>query len=129
VHLIQFETRGDPAEGYLAIAARQQGVPFEIKRVFWTYLTPQHVTRGRHAHYNTQMVILAVHGRIRLKTESTDGNVQDFLLDRPEQGLYLPPVTWHTMEYSPDAVQLVLASTEYDPGDYIRDYQTFKNLG
>jgi hypothetical protein len=33
------------------------------------------------------------------------------------------------MQYSHDAVQLVLASTDYDPADYIREYAEFKNMG
>jgi dTDP-4-dehydrorhamnose 3,5-epimerase-like enzyme len=127
--LIEFETRGQSAEGFLAVAGRMQHVPFEIKRVFWTYFTPQNVIRGRHAHHQTQMVVIAVHGRIELKTESVKGKMLSFLLDQPEQGVYLPPYTWHTMQYSHDAVQLVLASTDYDPADYIREYAEFKNMG
>lgn len=128
VHLIRFDTRGESAIGYLAFAAGGTGVPFEIKRVFWSYFTPQNVIRGRHAHHQTQMVLIAVHGRITLQTETLQGEKQQFVLDQPDQGVYLPPYTWHTMQYSHSAVQLVLASTEYDPADYIRDYHAFKQL-
>jgi hypothetical protein len=56
-----------------------------------------------------------------------DGQLrQEFRLDRPDVGLYLPPMMWGTQyNYSPDAVVLVFASREYDAGDYIRDYEEF----
>ena len=126
--LIRFPVRGAGDIGYLAIAEQTGELPFEIKRVFWTYYTPQNITRGRHAHHQTQMIIIAVHGKIVLSTESPDGSTQQFTLDNPEAGVYIPALTWHQMVYSHDAVQLVLASTPYDPADYIRDYQQFKSL-
>ncbi|MGI9159428.1 MAG: sugar 3,4-ketoisomerase [Saprospiraceae bacterium] len=129
VHRIEFATRGEPATGYLALTTGALEPPFPIKRVFWTYFTPQDVIRGRHAHHQTEMVLIALHGRIHLKTETLDGEFGEFLLDSPNEGIYLPPLTWHTMQYSHDAVQLVLASTDYDPADYIRDYETFKKTG
>jgi hypothetical protein len=51
---------------------------------------------------------------------------QEFLLDSPETGLYLPPMVWGVQyKYSRDALLLVLASRSYDPNDYIRDYDQF----
>jgi len=127
-HLIRFATNGAPSIGYLAIAEAFTGVPFEIRRVFWTYFTPQSVVRGRHAHHQTRMVIIAVHGRITLTAETLGGEKHTFVLEHPGEGVYLPPLIWHTMQYSHDAVQLVLASTDYNPADYIRDYREFKAL-
>lgn len=126
--LLQFPTNGSSAIGYLTVAAAQGGVPFAVRRVFWTYFTPHNVTRGRHAHYHTEMVIIAVHGRIRLSAELLSGETFAFTLDTPDQGVYLPPLCWHTMEYSHDAVQLALASTDYAAADYIRSYKAFRQL-
>lgn len=126
--VLQFQTNGSGAEGYLTVASLEQGVPFVIRRVFWTYFTPNNITRGRHAHLETEMVIIAVHGRIRLMTEILSGETFEFNLDKPTEGVYLPPLCWHVMEYSHDAVQMVLASTEYTPADYIRSYDTFRQL-
>ena len=48
------------------------------------------------------------------------------MLDGPEIGLYLPPMTWGIQyKYSADALLLVFASDYYDPKDYIRDYAHF----
>ena len=126
--ILTFEPRGSSAEGYLTVAAVQTDIPFEIRRVFWTYFTPQDISRGRHAHYQTEMVLVAVHGRIELTAELVGGATFHFVLDKPTRGLYLPPLCWHTMTYSHDAVQLVLASTPYDAADYIRDYAVFRSL-
>ena len=53
-------------------------------------------------------------------------NREKFVLDRADQGLYLPPMTWGVQfEYSEDAVLLVLASDYYDNEDYIRNYDEF----
>ena len=54
---------------------------------------------------------------------------EEFVLDRPNVGFYMPPMTWGTQyKYSPDAVLLVFASHYYDAGDYIRDYDEFLAL-
>jgi hypothetical protein len=39
-------------------------------------------------------------------------------------------MTWGIQyRYSPDAALLVFASHHYDPDDYIRDYDEFRQLG
>ena len=65
-HTIHFDKIGHSAEGYLAIAEFEKKLPFVPLRAFWTYFTPHEVVRGRHAHYRTEMVILALNGRIEL---------------------------------------------------------------
>jgi hypothetical protein len=74
------------------------------------------------------MLLIAVHGRIEVHAEMLNGQKWDFLLDRPDIGVFLPPLTWHTMQYSHDAVQLVLTDTVYTPEDYIRSYDAFLGL-
>ena len=54
---------------------------------------------------------------------------EEFLLDRPTFGVYVPPMVWATeYKHSPDSTLMVFASHHYDPGDYIRDYKTFLSL-
>lgn len=125
---ITFQKVGNPAEGYISIAEMAQRIPFEVKRTFWTYYTPEQIVRGRHAHFHTEQVLIAVAGRILLNTELPDGTLSSFVLEHPDKGIYLPPNCWHTMQYSHNAVQLVFASTLYDETDYIRDYSVFKTL-
>lgn len=126
--LIQFKRLGKPSEGYISIAEAENEVPFTIRRNFWTYFTPEEVVRGRHAHYETEMVLIAVAGRIVVNTEMPDGTLNVFVLDKPDTGVYMPRLCWHTMQYSHNAVQLVLASSLYNESDYIRSYEDFKQL-
>ena len=125
-YLIEFPAIGAPDVGYLSVAENHRLLPFEVKRVFWTYDTPESIVRGRHAHHQTEQVIVAVAGRILVTTEQADGEVAVFVLEKPTSGLYVPPQVWHTMQYSLAAVQMVLASTGYDEKDYIRDYSEFR---
>ena len=50
-------------------------------------------------------------------------------LDKPYEGLYIPPMMWREMyDFSEDAVLMVLASEIYNEDDYIRNYDEFKKL-
>jgi hypothetical protein len=52
-HLIDFAKLGDPTIGYISVGQNDQ-LPFEVKRIFWTYYTPESIERGRHAHHTTE---------------------------------------------------------------------------
>jgi dTDP-4-dehydrorhamnose 3,5-epimerase-like enzyme len=127
-YIIEFPKIGSTEIGYISVAENQKNIPFETKRVFWSYHTPDNVVRGRHAHHQTEMILIAALGRIVVNTEMANGELNVFSLESPNQGLYLPKYCWHTMQYSHIAVQLVLASELYDEKDYIRDYEIFKSL-
>jgi dTDP-4-dehydrorhamnose 3,5-epimerase-like enzyme len=126
--LIHFKKIGNPSEGYISIFQNGSDMPFEIKRSFWTYYTPEEVIRGRHAHYDTEMILIAAAGKIIVNTEFPGQPSETVVLEKPDYGLYIPKLCWHTMQYSHNAVQLVLASSEYDEKDYIRNYEDFKNI-
>ena len=127
-YLIEFPKVGASDIGFISIAEHPQQIPFEIKRTFWTYYTPESVLRGRHAHHRTEQVLVAVAGRIIVTTELADGRVDLFRLEDPHVGLYIPPYVWHTMQYSHSAVQLVMASLPYNAEDYIRDHSEFQRI-
>ena len=127
-HLILFPKIGDSSIGYISVCEQQHHVPFPILRTFWSYFTPESIVRGRHAHYESEQVLLAVSGRIVVTTELPDGQIDVFKLEDPNVGLYIPPHAWHTMQYSHTAVQLVFASTCYSEQDYIRSYASFKQV-
>jgi len=123
--IINFKSIGSPELGYISIAEQQKDVPFEIKRAYWTYYTPQNVERGGHANIDKELVLIALSGSIVVTTELQNGEKKEYKLNKPDVGLYLPKLCWHTMKYSHSAVQLVLASNEYSKEDYIRDYSTY----
>lgn len=125
---LEFPKLGQSNIGYISVTEHTKYVPFEVQRIFWTYYTPESIVRGRHAHHRTEQVLVAVAGRIIVTTELADGTIQTFRLEDPHVGVYIPPHAWHTMQYSHSAVQLVLASSPYDEGDYIRSYDDFKRI-
>lgn len=124
-YLIEFFEIGKLVEGYISICEINQKIPFSVKRVFWTYYTPSEITRGRHAHYKTEQVLIACAGTITVNVETKVNGAQKFILNKPNKGIYIPPHAWHQMEYTHNAVQLVFASTYFDENDYIRDYNNF----
>ena len=87
-------------------------VPFDVKRVFYTYDIPGGEARGAHAHKECHQF---------------DGvNKRTVLLNRPFYGLHIPPGIWAAEQgFSSGAICLVLASHTYNADDYIRDYQEF----
>ncbi len=125
-YLVELKSIGSPDIGYISIAESLQSIPFEIKRVFWSYYTPQMITRGRHAHHQLEQVLVAVSGKVIVTNESKDGNTTVHVLENPNTGLYIPPMFWHVMQFSHSAVMLSLASMDYNEKDYIRDYDEFK---
>ena len=127
-YLIELKSIGDSSEGYLTVAEGEEYVPFDIKRVFWSYYTPQMITRGRHAHYLLEQVIVAVSGKIIVTNENTNGKTTVHVLEDPNIGLYIPPMHWHVIQFSHNAVMMSLASTKYNPEDYISDYEAFRKM-
>jgi len=107
--------------GNLSVAELGREVPFEVKRYFLVYGVPNMEVRGH-------QFLIAVKGSLHVVAD--DGKQrEEFVLDRPSQGLHLPPMTWGTQyRYSADAVLLVLASHHYDAADYIRDHGRFMAL-
>ena len=122
---IHLNKHGTPVIGYLTAPTARE-IPFHTARVFWTYFTPERITRGRHAHTRTSIVLFALTGKIIVTTETTSGIKKTFILDKPNVGLLIPPMVWHTQRYSHTAIQLALASHPYREREYIRDYKIFK---
>ena len=112
--------------GSLSVAEVGRQLPFMVQRMFMVYRVPSQETRGEHAHRQCHQFLVAASGSLRVMADDGQSR-QEFALDRPTLGLYLPPMTWGVQyRYSPDAVLLVLASHAYDPADYIRDYEQFR---
>jgi UDP-2-acetamido-3-amino-2,3-dideoxy-glucuronate N-acetyltransferase len=103
-------------------------VPFEVNRFFVVYDVPSVEVRGSHAHRACEQFLVCLRGQVSAIAD--DGaRREEFLLDRPDVGLYMPAMTWGTQyRYSSDAMLLVLASLPYDDADYIRDYAEFARL-
>lgn len=114
--------------GSLSVGEFERCVPFRSERYFIVYDVPTAETRGEHAHRVCHQFLVAVKGSVHVVAD--DGNTrEEFVLDKPNQGIYLPPMTWGIQyRYSRDAVLMVFASHYYDAADYIRNYDEFKSL-
>lgn len=124
--LIHFNKIGNSAIGFISIAENST-LPFPIKRVYWTYYTPQDVIRGNHAHFNLKQILFAVSGTIIIEVITKERETFKFELNSPNEGLYLPPLCWRTLQFTHSAVLLCLASEEYTEEDYIRSKEEFLN--
>ncbi len=125
--IIEFPKIGNGSLGYISLAEKET-LPFEVKRIYWTYFTPEDVERGGHSHIELEQILVAMAGTITVKTEMPGGLESTFLLDSPNKGLFIPKLCWREMKYSHNAVQMCIASITYDEGDYIRNYEDFKKL-
>lgn len=114
--------------GSISVGEFDRDLPFIAKRYFLVFGVPSVETRGEHAHRACHQFLICAAGSCAVVAD--DGtHRQEFLLDRPDVGLHLPPMTWGIQyKYSPDAVLLVFASHYYDDSDYIRDYNDFLNV-
>ena len=115
----------DP-RGNLTVAEQMKNVPFEVKRVYWTYDVPAGERRGGHAHKECVEFIIAVSGSFTVTLDDGKGNRKDFHLNHPWEGLLVPTGIWRTLEdFSSGAVCLVLASELFDEDDYLYEYDEF----
>jgi UDP-2-acetamido-3-amino-2,3-dideoxy-glucuronate N-acetyltransferase len=114
--------------GNLSVCEFTRHIPFEAKRCFMIYQVPMVEIRGEHAHRECHQFLMCVRGRITVSAD--DGYTRDeYILDSPSAGLYLPPMVWGAQyDYSPDALLVVFASHFYDNADYIRSYPDFLSL-
>jgi len=79
--------------GSLSVGEFADTVPFEVNRYFLVFDVPSIETRGEHAHKVCHQFIICVHGSCAVVTD--DGiHRQEFILDQPDLGLYLPPMIW-----------------------------------
>jgi hypothetical protein len=113
------------ARGNLTFLEELKHIPFEIQRVYYIYDVPGGEIRGSHAFKTQQELIIALSGSFDILTH--DGHTeQRFTLNRSYNGLYLPPMTWRTLEnFSTNSVCLVISSALYDEKDYIRSKDEF----
>lgn len=111
--------------GSLSVGEFDRGIPFKPERYFMVYDVPTAETRGEHAHKICHQFLIAVKGSVQVV--AFDGkNREEFTLNAPNLGIYLPPMTWGIQyRYSGDALLLVFASHYYDSNDYIRNYDDF----
>ena len=125
--LIELPKICDP-RGNLSFVQNDGMIPFDISRVYFLYDIPADSERGGHSHRTLHELLIATAGSFTVTV--TDGHrKQRFTLRRPNEGLYIPPGHWRTLEdFSSGAVCLVLASELFREEEYVRDFDEFKSL-
>ena len=119
-----FQPHGDE-RGMLIALEELKDIPFRIKRVYYMYNTIEGVVRGHHAHKSLEQILVCIHGSCKIRLDN--GYEKKVIpLEKPYEGLYVGNSMWREMlDFTPDAVLMVLASELYNEEDYIRDYDEF----
>jgi dTDP-4-dehydrorhamnose 3,5-epimerase-like enzyme len=122
VKLIDLKTNND-SRGSLTAIEEALDIPFEIRRCY--LLHHLEAARGGHAHRDTQQLVIAASGSIRISLSDRTMS-RSFILDAPARGLLINPMTWIEIpEFSLGAVVVVLASTHYRHDRTLRDLDLF----
>ena len=116
------------ARGNLSFVENNMYIPFEIKRTYWLYDVPGGESRGGHAYKENEEFVIALSGSFDVILD--DGkDKKTYHLNRSYYGLYIPKGIWREMKnFSTNSLALEFASTAYNPGDYIRDYNEFLKI-
>lgn len=117
----------DP-RGNLTFVEGQNHIPFDIKRVYWVYDVPGGETRGGHAFKEQDEFIICLSGSFDVIID-TGEEIVKHSLNRSYYGVYIPAGVWrHVENFSTNSLALMLASTNFNENDYIRDYNEFKKF-
>lgn len=115
------------SRGALNVLEISRELPFECRRIFYTYTVPDGQVRGEHAHKECEQFLISLRGVVSVLVDDGHGHKDEIMLDSPSKGLWLPSGRWgEQFGHSPDCILLVLASREYNDKDYIRSYDEFK---
>jgi uncharacterized RmlC-like cupin family protein len=124
--IIQLPKITDP-RGNLTFIEGGNHIPFDIKRAYWIYDVPGGETRGGHAFKEQKELIISLSGSFDVIINNGK-SIEKFSLNRSYYGLYVPSGCWRHMEnFSTNALAMVLASTNYNENDYIRNYDEYNN--
>ncbi len=126
-HIIELPKICDD-RGNLSFIQNRSHMPFDIARVYWIYDVPGGQYRKGHAFHTQSELIVALSGSFDIVLK--DGQEERrFHMARSYFGLYVPPMIWREIDnFSTNSVALVLSSTTFDEGDYIRDFDTYKQI-
>lgn len=120
--IIKIKTIAD-TRGCLSAVEGVQDIPFGIKRIFYMH----HVIsdRGGHAHIDTDQVLIAIHGSLKVKLFNGI-ETEEYVMDDCTKGLYIPRLYFTDMyDFTPETVCLVLSSTHYDMGKSLRSMDAY----
>lgn len=111
-------------KGYFANS--NSTLPFDIKRIYFTYAIPDFAKRGGHAHIYTKEIVFPIKGEFDVLTDDLKTKTKVHL-QQENQGIFLDTGIWRELEnFTDQSLVLVLASEPYYEEDYIREYVDFE---
>jgi oxalate decarboxylase/phosphoglucose isomerase-like protein (cupin superfamily) len=114
--------------GNLSFIEEETHIPFKIKRVYWIYDVPGGERRGGHAFKETEELLVALSGSFDVVLNDGSRELR-YHLNRSYYGVFVPRMFWRMLEnFSTNSLAMIIASTEFNEADYIRDYEVYQNL-
>lgn len=114
--------------GVMTVAESGKEIPFEVKRIFVISHSMQNVSRGNHANKNSRFYMVSLAGSC-IVTVNTGKEKTDFLLDKPDKGLFVNKMVWKEMhQFSADCILAVFSDSLYDPNEYIDSFEEYISL-
>jgi dTDP-4-dehydrorhamnose 3,5-epimerase-like enzyme len=111
VQWIDLEVHRDHRGGLVALD-RMQGVPFELKRIFYIFDVPDGVMRANHA-VSSHLFLTVPFGSVTAKCHNGQQS-QVFLLNSPHAALHLEPgILLELADFSSQSFLLVASSQMY----------------
>jgi dTDP-4-amino-4,6-dideoxygalactose transaminase len=111
--------------GVLGVAEVSKHIGFPVHRAYYIKEVPKGQGRGGHGHRALRQCFLCLRGGVSLSV-AKGGRRQTVRLGLKPQAAIVGAGAWRDLsDFSDDSVVIVLASDEYDEGDYIRDYNNF----
>lgn len=112
--------------GRLNFIEAGKDLPFQPQRLFWLHHIAPGQWRGRHAHRQSELVLVALHGSCRVHLD--DGRTRETVsLDNPAHALFIGTWIWHELtDFAEGAAIMVIASAYSQDAESLHDYDAFK---
>ena len=125
VKVIELENYDSQEKSSLSVLSFEKFIPLKVKRIFYVNNAIKDEVRGEHAHKACWQLLIPIHGKLDIYCN--DGSEEKtYKLTKQNQGLIVPPLIWCKQVYKSDEnILLVLTSEEYDPDDYIHNFDEF----
>ena len=126
--IINLNTIDSNGHGFLTTIYSQIDINFSIERVYYIYNVPKSSTRGGHAHFKLNQLLIATSGSFDIILDDSKRKKR-IKLSKPNEAILIPSMIWRDMEnFTKNSCCLVLASLPYDEMDYIRSKDEFNRL-
>ncbi len=113
------------SNGKIIVFEKSKKIDLNFKRVF-TVFSNKGSVRGKHAHKKCFQVLVCLYGSIEVTCELQNKKKFVYILNKPDKGLVVYPMTWCTQKYKKNnSILLVACNKLFSEKDYIRDYKKF----